>query len=168
MSAVLHSFAPLAGDGAKVLILGSMPGEESQRQQQYYAYRFNAFWPIMEELFGIPREQPYAERLEQLKNHHVALWDTLAGCERAGSLDSSIRAPEPNDIAGLLSRYPSIHSVFCNGTAAFRFLKKYHSGVFQRKDLEIVQLPSTSPAAARLRFAEKLQAWEIVREKVLL
>ena len=120
----LRSFAPSAGNDARVLILGSMPGEESLRQQQYYAHPRNAFWRIMAALFEFSPELPYEDRLVCLKRVRVALWDSLAGCEREGSLDSRIREPEPNDIAGLLHRCPAIHSVFCNGTASFRFLRR--------------------------------------------
>ena len=54
-----QSFPPSVYPGAKVLILGSMPGEESLRQQQYYAFPQNAFWKIMGELFGFSRDLPY-------------------------------------------------------------------------------------------------------------
>ena len=160
----LHSFAPSAAPDARVLILGSMPGGESLRRQQYYAHPRNAFWPIMGALFGFSPELPYPERLEWLKKHHVALWDSLAGCERDGSLDSNIRDPEPNDIPGLLRECPSIRTVFCNGTASFRFLKKYHAELFGRPDLTIVRLPSTSPAAAVFSFGEKLAQWRTVKD----
>ena len=33
-----RSFPPMVGEKPRVLILGSLPGEESLRQQQYYAY----------------------------------------------------------------------------------------------------------------------------------
>ena len=161
----LHSFAPSAGKDARVLILGSMPGEESLRRQQYYAHPRNAFWRIMGELFGFPENLPYEERLERLKRCHVALWDTLAGCLRDGSLDSNIREPEPNDIAGLLEKCPSVRTIFCNGTASWRFLKKFHGGLFSSGRWEIIQLPSTSPAAAVYSYAEKLERWSVVKEK---
>ena len=161
----LHSFAPVIGPEARVLILGSMPGGESLRKQQYYAHPRNAFWRIMGTLFGFPETLPYEERLEWLKRSHVALWDSLADCEREGSLDSNIHNPEPNDIAGLLKQNPSIRTVFCNGHASCRFLKKYHAGLFHGNGPEIIQLPSTSPAAALYSFAEKLDRWTMVREK---
>lgn len=161
----IRSFPPSAGPGARVLILGSMPGEESQRKQQYYAHPRNAFWRIMGELFGFSPNLPYPERLECLKRGGVALWDTLASCERKGSLDSDIREPVPNDIAGLLAEYPSITHIFCNGTAAFQFLKRCHAPLFHGKRI-ILRLPSTSPAAARFTYGEKLEMWQIVRKAV--
>ena len=160
----LHSFAPSAAPDARVLILGSMPGGESLRRQQYYAHPRNAFWQIMGTLFGFSLDLPYQDRLEALKKNHVALWDTLAGCERDGSLDSNIRDPEPNDIPGLLRKCPSIRTVFCNGTAAFGFLKKYHAELFDRSKLTIIRLPSTSPAAAVYSFEEKLAQWRTVKD----
>lgn len=161
----LRSFPPSAGTDARVLILGSMPGEESQRLQQYYAHPRNAFWRIMGELFGFPPDLPYPERLEHLKQSGVALWDTLASCERKGSLDSDIREPVPNDIAGLLEECPSITHIFCNGMAAFQFLKRCHAPLFKGKRT-ILRLPSTSPAAARFRYEEKLEMWRIVQDSV--
>ncbi len=161
----LRSFPPSAGTDARVLILGSMPGEESQRLRQYYAHPRNAFWRIMGELFGFSPDLPYPGRLEHLKRCGVALWDTLASCERKGSLDSDIREPVPNDIAGLLAECPSITHIFCNGTAAFQFLKRCHAPLFDGKRI-ILQMPSTSPAAARFRYEEKLERWSIVSRAV--
>lgn len=159
----LRSFPPAAAKGVRVLVLGSMPGVESLRRQQYYAHPRNAFWPIMGSLFGFSPALPYEQRLEALNRAGVALWDSLGGCERSGSLDSNIRKPVPNDIPGLLEQYPQIHAIFCNGSASYQFLKKYHGTLFERYGLEIRQLPSTSPAAAVYSFEQKLKHWTAVK-----
>ncbi len=161
-----HSFAPSVYPGAKVLILGSMPGEESLRRQEYYAFPRNAFWRIMGELFGFSRELPYRERLARLGEHGVALWDVLESCRREGSLDTRISEPVPNDIAGLLDRNPGITRIFCNGSAAYLFLKRYQGELFRRKQLKIERLPSTSPAAAALTYPQKLSAYSVIAEIV--
>ena len=138
-----RSFAYSADESARVLILGSMPGAESLRQRQYYAFKHNAFWRIMGEICGFSPDLPYPERLAELRRHGVALWDVLAACERPGSLDSSIRAARPNDIPGLVEKLPRLEKILCNGGAARNYLRRFFP------ELEAQQLPSTSPAAAR-------------------
>ena len=147
------SFPYSADENARVLILGSMPGAESLRRQQYYAYRHNAFWRIMGVIYGFSPELPYPERLAKLRENGVALWDVLAECVRPGSLDSAIRAPRPNDIPGLVKRLPKLERILCNGGASRSYLRRFFP------ELEAEQLPSTSPAAARFTYAEKLARW---------
>ena len=161
-----HSFPPSIFPGAAVLILGSMPGEESLRKQEYYAFRHNVFWRIMGELFSFAPDLPYPERLAALGRNRIALWDSLASCRRVGSLDTSITDPVPNDIAGLLREHPGITHIFCNGTASYQYLKRYNEAVFH-SGAEIRKLPSTSPAAARFRYEEKREAYSVIRRIVL-
>ena len=156
------SFPPSIRTGAKVLILGSMPGEESLRRQEYYAFPRNAFWQIMGDLFGFSRDLPYAERLANLNRNRIALWDTLAFCNREGSLDQKITDPVPNDIVGLVRQYPTITHIFCNGTASFQFLKRWNGAVF-KLPVTIRRLPSTSPAAALYSYAQKQEAYSVVK-----
>ena len=120
----------MIGENPKILILGSMPGEESLRQQQYYAFPRNSFWKIMGELFGFSRDLPYEERLEILKRNGIALWDSLASCRREGSLDTKIMDPVPNDILSLVKKNPSIRRILCNGSASWNYLRRYNPGVF--------------------------------------
>lgn len=149
-----RSFAYSADARARFLILGSMPGAESLRRQEYYAFKHNAFWRIMGELYSFSPALPYPERLAALRNAGVALWDVLAECERPGSLDASIRAPRPNDIPGLVKQLPKLEKILCNGTASRSYLRRFFP------ELDAQQLPSTSPAAARWSYAEKLAAWK--------
>ena len=157
------SFLPLIGDQPKVLILGSMPGIKSLQDQQYYAHPRNAFWHIMGELFGAGFNLPYMQRLEILKQHHIALWDVLGYCEREGSLDSAIESASevPNSISVLLQEHASIKCVLLNGGKAASAYRKYIlPDLPAAHDCKIVQLPSTSPAHARMSQAEKLEAWK--------
>ena len=152
-----HSFPPLVVPAATHLLLGSLPGEESLRQQQYYAYCRNAFWPILGEIFDFDPASPYPERLEALRRNRLALWDVLAAAERRGSSDLAIRNARPNPIPELLARCPGIRRIGCNGATAHRLLLRHFPQL--AGCCEIIRLPSTSPAAAGIPYAVKLAAF---------
>ncbi len=161
----LHSFPPVAGKDATVLILGSMPGTRSLQAQQYYAHPHNAFWKIMGELSGAAPQLPYAQRLRALRQAHIALWDVLHSCERQGSLDSDIEAEQVNDFADFFKRHPHITRVCFNGAKAEQSFRKYVLGKQTLPDLHYTRLPSTSPAHAGMRYEEKLAAWRTALSK---
>lgn len=158
-----RSLDPIIPKCPKILILGSMPGAESLRQQQYYAHPRNAFWYIIEQLSGIDAEAPYLERIAQLKLSNIALWDVIANCDRPGSLDSNIAADsiQLNPIKQLLNQYPTIECIGLNGGKAFELFERHF---IQNNNVELavqyVQLPSTSPAHARLNKMQKCQLWK--------
>lgn len=156
----IHSFPPVADDHATILILGSMPGKRSLEQKQYYAHPQNAFWKIMGETIGAHPGLPYEERLKALAGAHIALWDVLSSCMRESSLDSHIRKEEANDLASFLALHPHITHVFFNGAKAEQSFKKYVLGKQKLPPLEFHRLPSTSPAHAGMRYADKLKAWK--------
>lgn len=161
-----RSFPPLARPDARLLILGSMPGRESLRQRRYYAFAHNQFWPIMGALFGAGADLPYARRVETLLARRVAVWDVLKSCERAGSLDGSIRADteRANDLARFLRAHPDIREIYFNGAKAERAFERHvrpRLGALAAR-LRFARLPSTSPAHAGLTRAGKLRAWRRV------
>ena len=161
MSAV-HSFEPLIGTNPKILILGSMPGAISLQAAQYYGNPHNAFWPIMAELFGVDSNQAYAKRIHQIYQLPVIIWDTLKTCHRAGSLDSSIQQHqlEANNIPVLLRQFPHIILIAFNGAAAEKYFKQLvKPSLPDDRRIDMIRLPSTSPANAGMRFADKLAAW---------
>ena len=155
-------FPPVVAPGARVLILGSMPGEASLRAGEYYAHPRNAFWPIMGTLVGAGPELAYSVRLRTLTAARVALWDVLRSCARSGSLDSAIRDEQANDFAAFLDAHPGIASVFFNGAKAEQaFLRHVLPGLGEAAP-SLYRLPSTSPANAGTRFAQKLERWRVI------
>ncbi len=154
-----RSFAPLVRDDARVLVLGSMPGRASLDAQQYYAHPRNAFWPILAAHCGIDPTAAYAERVAALLEAGIALWDVLGECRRPGSLDADIELAEarPNAIGELLDAHPRIRRVCLNGAAAATLYRRFRLPGPPR--VELLRLPSTSPAHASMTFAEKQRSW---------
>jgi hypoxanthine-DNA glycosylase len=154
-----HSFAPLLRGDARLLVLGSMPGRASLDALQYYAHPRNAFWPIIAAHCGIDPALGYHLRVAALLDAGIALWDVLCECRRPGSLDSAIELADarPNAIAELLDAHPRIVRVCCNGAAATKLYRRF--GLPGAPRIELIQLPSTSPAHAGMGFAEKMRRW---------
>jgi hypoxanthine-DNA glycosylase len=166
----MHSqgFPPIARDDARVLILGSLPGQESLRRREYYAQPRNAFWPIMGALFGAGPRLPYAARARRLAASGIALWDVCAAAVRAGSLDASIVAGSvvANDLAAFLAHHPRVGLVCFNGRTAAALYRRHVLPTLPPgpRALPQLELPSTSPAHAALSFADKLGRWQAVGE----
>jgi hypoxanthine-DNA glycosylase len=159
-----RGFPPIAAPDARVLVLGSLPGQASLAARQYYAQPQNVFWRVMGALTGAGPAQPYAERAAALLARRIALWDVCRAAVRAGSLDASIdlRTVVVNDFAAFFRAHPGIEAVYCNGATAYRL---YERLVLPRlpepvRSLPRERLPSTSPAHAGLRYEQKLAQWE--------
>jgi TDG/mug DNA glycosylase family protein len=160
----LTGLPPVVSTHSRILILGSMPGDESLRRQQYYAHYRNAFWYIMGQICGASLDLPYQDRLIQMKLAGFALWDVLKHCQRQGSLDAKIvdETEEVNDFESFLKTYSSIQLIGLNGgKAADTLMKNVWSDLpaVIRQRITLVRLPSTSPANARLSKDEKLTIW---------
>jgi hypoxanthine-DNA glycosylase len=154
----LQGLAPIAGRGARLLVLGSFPGVASLESQQYYGHPRNHFWPILSALWCVDLvAMPYRGRVAALKRHGLALWDVYAACRREGSLDSAIEDAEPNDLAGLVARLPSLRTIAHNGGESARAMR-----ITRALGLPVHRLPSTSPANASWSFERKLAAWREV------
>jgi hypoxanthine-DNA glycosylase len=155
-----RSFPPIVDPQARVLVLGTLPGEESLRRGEYYAHPRNLFWPIIFALFGQRPALSYAERLAFLVAHRIAVWDVCEIGEREMSADTTIRLERPNAIDQLLDDYPLIRGVAFNGTTARRLHDRHFA---RRASLSYLALPSTSPAHATIDFSAKLARWAVLR-----
>ena len=162
----IKGLPPLCGEHSRILILGSMPSVASLEKQQYYGHPRNAFWPIMAELLGFEKNLSYRENARRVTEHGIAIWDVIGECVRPGSLDSAIvRGSERiNPIPDFLGTRPTIHTLALNGGTADRFFRRYCLPDLDAQALRILSLPSTSPANARMSFAEKCERWRALRE----
>lgn len=160
-------FPPILPDKPKVMILGTMPSQQSLLQAFYYAHPRNAFWPIMADLFHSPIETN-DQKVQLCVDNGLLVWDVLQTCVRQGSLDSAISEPVANDFASLLHTYPTCRWVLFNGnTAAALFAKWVVKQQNLPKDLVFATLPSTSPANARLSFENKRDCWQASLQQIL-
>jgi len=158
----VQSFEPVIGNRPRIVILGSMPGVASLEAVQYYAHPRNAFWPIMGELFGFDHAVDYDSRIGEIRKLPIILWDSLQSCHRPGSLDSNIdiESARANDFPGLLQRFPEIRAIFFNGATSEKYFYRLALPKLPPDlDIELLRLPSTSPAHAGMTFEQKLVAW---------
>ncbi|MDX5407069.1 MAG: DNA-deoxyinosine glycosylase [Chromatiaceae bacterium] len=161
MTPLLTGLAPVAGPGARVLILGSMPGTASLAQQQYYAHPRNAFWPLMAQLLGFSASLPYEERISALQTGGVALWDVIASCQRSGSLDSAIQHEQLNNFSDFFASQPDLRLIAFNGAKAWHSFKRHILPLnILPAGVALLSMPSTSPAHASLTFQQKLFEWQ--------
>lgn len=155
IGALKHGLPPVVRPDARLLILGSLPGEASLRAARYYAHPRNQFWHLMQGVVGAPLDAlDYHERLEELGTRRIALWDVVHTARRSGSLDGAMREIEARDLAGFVAGLPELRAVAFNGGTAARLGRRALAGT----TLALVDLPSSSPAYT-LPFAEKARRW---------
>lgn len=148
-----------------MLILGSLPSQQSLIQQEYYANPRNAFWRIMGEIVAFGSGNAYKERCKCLVNNGIAVWDVLASSVRPGSLDSAIdiASARANDFPGLLERQPGIKLIGFNGKKARDLFDRLVVRTVSLPDgCTLVNLPSTSPAHAAMNYTDKLDHWSVI------
>jgi len=152
-------FAPIARSDARILILGSLPGQRSLAAGEYYAHPQNKFWTIMAELAGASGR--YEQRCAALLESRIALWDVLESSQRPGSLDADIRMSSAavNDFTEFLAQHRAIEKILFNGQKAAQiFVRRVLPGLGHR-DIALRTMPSTSPAHAAMSYRDKMLAW---------
>ncbi|UOQ84739.1 DNA-deoxyinosine glycosylase [Gracilibacillus salinarum] len=161
----IYSLEPIIDQQASVLILGSIPGKQSLKKQQYYGNLRNHFWPILFEIYQQEWMETYQEKVSFLHDKGIALWDVIGACYREGSLDSSITDADPNQLEELLDTYPTIKRIGCNGTKSYQTFRKHFAHLMAK--YEVRMLPSTSPIPGRYNksFEEKVEIWKGIFEE---
>ena len=156
---VIHPLEPVVSPESEILILGSFPSVKSRETAFYYGHPQNRFWRVLAAIFGEAVPQTNGERRELILRNRLALWDTVASCRVCGSADSSLSDVTPNDLSRVLGAAP-IRIILLNGKTAAKYFFR-----FQKTDLPIAVLPSTSPANAAWSLEKLIAAWRRELEK---
>ncbi|WP_066777009.1 DNA-deoxyinosine glycosylase [Sphingomonas sp. CCH5-D11] len=152
------SFPPVVAPDARVLVLGSLPGERSLAERRYYAHPQNQFWDLMGPVVRLDlTNMGYEARLDALRAAGIALWDVVARARRIGSTDATIRDAAANDLPGLLDRLPELRAVAFNGGKALSLGRP----LIAKRGLAVLALPSSSPLHTIGRTA-KQPAWDAI------
>lgn len=161
------SFLPNIDEKSEILILGSMPGEKSLAEQQYYAHPQNRFWKLMWKFCNIDNlnELNYKNKLKTLLKKKIALWDVIRSCDRNGSMDSDIQNEIPNNIPDLLKQFPNIKVICLNGNKSYSAFKKHFPKL--QEQYNCYKLPSTSPANAVYKLENLYKEWSVILSKIL-
>lgn len=156
---VRHGFEPVYDEKSKILILGSLPSVKSRETGFYYGHPRNRFWQVVSKLTDWPVPRTIDEKKEMLLANGIAIWDVIQECDIIGSSDSSIKNVEPVRLERILHT-ADIRCVYGNGKTAAKLYRKYQQ---PKTGMEIVELPSTSPANAAFSLERLLEAWEICK-----
>lgn len=171
MELEIKSFDAIENNECRILILGTMPGNDSLKTNQYYAHEDNLFWDVIfrvcdknwkcDELV----DRDYETKKRLLLTNKIALWDVLKSCNRKGSLDKTIRNAAHNDFKSFFKKHPEIKQVFFNGKKAQEYFDdfKNETEIFTGRTFTL--LPSTSPSNTMNSFYV-LKEWMRIRNYI--
>jgi len=148
---------PVVDEHTEILIVGTLPSDESLSRRQYYAKPSNDFWKLLEtvlneRLVGVDYEQ----KIQRLLAHRIGLWDVYHSCVRPGSMDKDISEKEPNDFTALKTIAPNLRLVCFNGKEAGQ-----SEEAVRRFGYKTRVLPSSS-GTNRRNQEERLRRWKTI------
>lgn len=152
-------------ENSEVLILGSLPGDNSIKAQSYYCNPSNQFWKIMSALFN-KGEEISGNKKEFILKHKIALWDCLKSAIREGSSDSDIKSGEANDLLSFLKNHPRIKTIIVNGKGVKEDYFDENFKNISDKEYQIHTVTSTSGAAAK-SLENRILEWKNVLSGVI-
>lgn len=155
---ICHTFEPVWDEKSRILVLGTFPSVKSRENHFYYGHPQNRFWKVIAGITGNPVPDTIEEKKALLLRSRIAVWDVIASCSITGSSDQSIRDVTVNDIPSLLQK-SNISAIYGNGAKACELYDRY---VKAQTGLDIVKLPSTSPANAAFGLERLLEVWKIL------
>ena len=159
---MLSGLRPEYSRHSKRLILGTFPSRTSLEKKEYYGNPRNQFWKIIEAIFNIECVLAYDERIRQMTEAGLALWDVIGSCNRSGSSDKAITDATPNDIKSFLRSNTTIEKVYFNGHNGKRYMRKLDPESLAQSRYGFEVLPSSSPQNTRYTLNEKIEKWMVL------
>ena len=144
-----------------IVILGTLPGDESIRSGKYYEDERNDFWKILDGIWEGINSPSYKIKMETLQKNHIILWDVLKSAEREGSGDRAIINPTPNNFNDLFSKYKNINLIIFNGKSPYKWMKKRQiRELLDYNPKKVRTLPSSSRSNTHKTLKEKTEEWK--------
>lgn len=166
---IRHPFDPFVPQGCTSLLLGSFPGSQSTgndppEDDWFYSAPRNQFWPIMARLFPDRDLKAVPARKKLFEDLGMAVTDVILSCRRdkGSNLDGNLKNRTYNTaaVAGILSDNP-VCKVLFTGKGVRRIFERHFS---YNKRIELLTLPSPSPAFFRMTLSEKVSVWRRIFE----
>ena len=162
---VTHASIPIFIDNdSEILILGSLPSVKSREDGFYYAHKRNRFFATLSDVFKENEPLTIGDKKAFLTRHKVALYDVIYECDIHKSSDASIKNAKVIDIKDILNKYPTIKVIAINGGKAKSLFDKHLLKLIP-SGVEVIYLPSTSPANAKMSQKDLAKAYSILLEK---
>lgn len=155
-----HTFEPIFDKNSEILVLGSFPSVKSRENNFYYAHPQNRFWNVVASVYSCPVPKTVEEKKNMLLSNKIAVWDVIKSCEITGSADNTIKSVIPNDLSEILS-VADIKKIYANGKTAQSLYNKY---IKKNTGVDIISLPSTSPANAAYSLEKLIKEWKTINE----
>ncbi|MFZ2500268.1 MAG: DNA-deoxyinosine glycosylase [Methanosarcina sp.] len=154
---IKQGFSAIVDENTEIVILGSLPSDESIKKHQYYGNPGNDFWRLLSRTIGEDLQgRDYESRLETLKRNRIGLWDVFKFGEREGSEDANIRGEEINQFSMLKEMAPKLRLICFNGKKAGKYEPLLREMGYKTKIL-----PSSSGANRRFSKIRESE-WEAV------
>lgn len=153
-----HTIEPFYNKNSKILILGTFPSIKSREVGFYYSHPQNRFWKVLANTFKEDVPDTISLKKKLLLRHKIALFDICQACEINASSDASIKSVIPNDLDPIF-KIAQIKVVAFDGNKAYQLYLKYFRDKY---NVELLCLPSTSPANAKFKLEDLINAYQVL------
>ena len=116
----------------------------------------NRFWKVLSKVFNDDFLGDIKDKKAKLLKHNIALYDVIESCDIIGSSDVSIKNVVPaTEVINEILNKGKIQKIVLNGNKAATLFDKY----FYFDNIQIIKMPSTSPANAAYSLDKLAEMW---------